>query len=301
MIRATNFPMTTTRYFIARLGQAFGIQRRQQRMGEAASEMHLLREAEAHLGEAVWDKVEGIENLSVEYWNLRKLSKEHDEVAGRLAACEERLEQAHDERAALLNAVPEALQGLLDQRSEILTELEEMAQQRDGVVARAREVRRSYDGMKMKLEVLTREGGGGGPDASEVEKVRLRLESLREEFARLKEERLEIARKIELGDLRIDALDAKLDEHKKIRRDEASSAFQVIGDANKDISALRAEIGLLETRMRQLYAEIGRHVSRHAFHDAACARASKEQHGLVEVMRALRRSIAFNHRLGNRD
>lgn len=293
--------MTTTRYFLARFAQAFGIERRQQRMGEAAAEMHLLREAEAHLGEAVWEKTEDIESVSVEYWNLRKLVKEHTAVAEKLAECEERLAQAHAERAELLNAVPESLQELVDRRVGILAELEQLARQRDAVVERARAVRRSYDGMKMKLEVLEREAGASGPEAGEAAKARARLDELKEQFAQLKIERADVATLIEAGDARIDALDAEIDKKKQKRRTEASEAFQMIGDANKEISALRAELGLLETRMRQLFAEIGRHVSRHAFHDQACAAAAKEQSGLVEVMRALRRSIAFNHRLGNRD
>ena len=41
--------MTSSRYFVARVAQAFGYVRRAQRMGDAASEMHLLREAEAQL------------------------------------------------------------------------------------------------------------------------------------------------------------------------------------------------------------------------------------------------------------
>jgi chromosome segregation ATPase len=293
--------MTTTRYFLARFAQAFGIERRQQRMGEAASEMHLLREAEAHLGQAVWEKTENIESVSVEYWNLRKLIKEHAAVSEKLVECEERLTQAHAERAELLNAVPESLQDLVDRRVAILAELEELARQRDAVVERARSVRRSYDGMKMKLEVLERESGSAGMEATEVAKAKARLDELKEQFAQLKGERGEVGKQIEAGDARIDALDAEIDKKKQKRRSEASQAFQMIGDANKDISALRAELGLLETRMRQLFAEIGRHVSRHAFHDPACAAAAKEKSGLVEVMRALRRSIAFNHRLGNRD
>ncbi len=293
--------MTSTRYFIARFAQAFGIHRRQQRMGEAASEMHLLREAEAHLGEAIWENVEAIEAVSVEYWNLRKLIKEHNGVAEKLTELEQRLAAAHEERASLLNAIPEPQQELIEQRQAILGELEEHARRRDSVVARAREVRRSYDGMKMKLEVLANEAGENGSDPAEVSKVKSRLADLKEEFTRLKQERLDIGKEIEAGDLKIDAIDAQLDEKKKERRVHASDAFQVIGDANKEISALRAELGLLETRMRQLYAEIGRHVSRHAMHDPACALASRSQRGLVDVMRALRRSIAFNHRLGNRD
>jgi hypothetical protein len=41
-------------------------------MVEAAEEMHLLKEAESHLGKALWENVEGIEALSIEYWNLRR-------------------------------------------------------------------------------------------------------------------------------------------------------------------------------------------------------------------------------------
>ena len=72
--------MTPSRYIVARVAQAFGYIRRAQRMADAASEMHLLREAEAQLGSMIWANVENIEELSVEYWNLRKLIKEKQEV-----------------------------------------------------------------------------------------------------------------------------------------------------------------------------------------------------------------------------
>ena len=62
---------------------------------------------------------------------------------------------------------------------------------------------------------------------------------------------------------------------------------------------LRAELGLLDTRIRQLHGEIGRYVSRHSFNDKNCALTVQAHRGLVEVMRALRRSVALNHRLGN--
>ena len=68
------------------------------------------------LGAVIWEKVEGIEALSVEYWNLRKLIKERDDVRARLVACQERLDRAHEERANLLNAAPEMNQELLDER-----------------------------------------------------------------------------------------------------------------------------------------------------------------------------------------
>ena len=289
--------MTTTRYLIARFAQAFGFFRKGQRMSDAASEMHLLREAEAYLGSAIWEKVENIEALSVEYWNLRKLIKERDEVLRRLGECQEMLDRAHEERATLLNATPETNQELLEERAALLGELEQLAGKRDRIVADAREVRRAYVGLKMKLEVLTNESQSGTNRAEELAKVRSRLVELKERFNALKRERIEIGELIEQGDAKLDLVDEKLREQRQQRRVQASEAFQIIGEGNKEISILRAESGVLDTRMRQLYAEIGRYVSRHANHDPACAAAASSHQGLVDVMRALRRSIALNHKL----
>ena len=148
--------MTTTRYIVARFAQAFGFFRRNIRMSEAASETHLLREAEFILGSTLWEQVENIEALSVEYWNLRKLIKERDDVVGRLIACQERLNQAHEERVTLLNSTPELNLELLEQRIVLLNEAERLSRERDLVVAQAREVRRIYIGLSMKHEVLSK-------------------------------------------------------------------------------------------------------------------------------------------------
>ncbi len=289
--------MTSSRYFVARVAQAFGYIRRAQRMSDAASEMHLLREAEAQLGAMIWEKVENIEPLSVEYWNLRKLIKHRQEVRAKLAKCEEKLTKAHDQRAEILNSAPEINQELLERRIELLAELEQLANDRDRVVMDAREVRRSYVGLKMKLEVLGTEGGDSPETRKGIEMAKARLVELRDKFSTLKQERIRIGHLIDKGDAKVDAVDEKLKGEKQQRRHHASEAFEVIGEGNKELSILRAESGLLDTQMRQLQAEIGRYVSRNTRRDPACAAAAAEYHVLVDVMRALRRSVALNHRL----
>src|SRR5690606_27932565 len=94
--------MTQSRFYLARIAQAFGVQRRQRRMAEAAAEMHLLREAEQVLGLALWERVEAIEALGVEYWNLRKLHKEREDLRAQLEECEAILADAHHQRTTLL-------------------------------------------------------------------------------------------------------------------------------------------------------------------------------------------------------
>lgn len=289
--------MTSSRYFVARVAQAFGYVRRAQRMADAASEMHLLREAEAQLGAMIWEKVENIEELSVEYWNLRKLIKEQQEVHDKLAECQEKLTKAHEERAEILNSTPEINQELLDRRMQLLTELEQLSHDRDRIVMDAREVRRSYVGLKMKLEVLTTESGVAPANQEEIGRVKKRLVELRDKFSALKQERIRIGHLIDEGDAKVDEVDDQLKQEKRQRRLQATEAFELIGEGNKELSTLRAESGLIHTQMRQLYAEIGRYVSRNTRRDTACAAAAASHHGLVDVMRALRRSVALNHRL----
>ncbi len=289
--------MTTTRYFIARLGQAFGIFRRSQRMGEAASEMHLLREAETQLGMAVWENVAAIENLSIEYWNLRKLVKDREMVIDRLAQCEKRLATAHKERSDFLNTTPPMQQELQEQRLAVILQLEQFSLQRDTIVSKAREIRRIYDGLKIKLEFLTKQTDPPTPLTEDLDQVKHRLDELKHQFIELKNQRSQVGDTFNETENKLDQIDAKLEIIKKESYSKASLAFQAIGEVNKDVSTLRAELGVLDTRMRQLYSEIGRYVSRKAFTDAHCAKTVQAHHGLIDVMRALRRSVALNHRL----
>lgn len=289
--------MTTSRYMLARFAQAFGIYRRPQRMGDAASEMHLLREAEAQLGMGVWENVGSIEKLSIEYWNLRKLVKEREAVAERLAQCEKILDVAHENRANFLRVSPALQPELYQEHLAVLSQLEQLSHKRDRVVAQARDVRRVYDGLKIKLEFLAKERNPSTQHAADLEHVKKRLAELKQQFAELKEVRTRVGVEIEEGDKKLDQIALELEEIKKERHSQASEAFQIISEANKQLSSLRAELGMLDTQMRQLYSEIGRFVSRHSFNDAHCAQAVKSHRSLVDVMRALRRSVALNHRL----
>lgn len=286
--------MTSARYIICRVALAFGYNRKNIRMAEAAAEIHLLKEAESHLGRSVWREVEDIEELSIEYWNLRKLIKERDRVAHELEVSQQRLAAAHDERSGLLGNSNDPFQDLLDERQRILHDLEILTRERDVIVEKARDIRRLYDGLKTKEEVLSTEGK---QTDEELGKLSKRLSELKQEFTALKAERYAVAEKITQGDAKIDGIDAEILVRKKERRLKASEAFQHIGEANQEISTLRAELGVFDTQMRQLYSEIGRHVSRTTAQNPACRKATDKHRGLVDVMAALRKSISFNHKL----
>ncbi|MGB6221298.1 hypothetical protein [Haloferula sp.] len=286
--------MTTTRYFLARVALAFGINRRQNRMADAASETHLLREAEQILGERIWENVEDVEELGIEYWNLRRLFSEKERLQKDLAKSQEILTEAHEQRAALLSERSVEQDHLEEARRDRISELETLAHSRDTVVTKAREVRRLYDGLKTKLEVLKEESR---EESDVLEKTKTRMAELRSSFEKLKADRDRIAREIKTFDTKLNDIDKQLDAERKRHRDEAAGAFQQIGDANRAISEYKAELGLIETRMQQLFGEIGRHVSRHALVDPGCRSAVHTQRPMVDVMAQLRKSIKLNHRL----
>lgn len=290
--------MTSTRYLIELVAGALGFQRKAQRLNDAAIEMHLLREAEGHLGVAIWRNAEHIEALSNEYWSLRKLAKRREELQQELQRCQQQLDSANHERAALLmRQVESENPEFARQRKALLTELEGLAKQRDEVIREGRAIRRLYNGAKLKLEVLESEG----PEhAADIVDIKERVAGYKARFHELKTLRDETAAKIRAGDEAMDRINAMMKEHAQKNHAAASEAFMLINQVNKEVWHLRAEIGLLETRMHQFQTDIGRHVSRHAGHDKQCAAAASSHQGLVDVMRALRRSIALNHKLAGR-
>lgn len=285
--------MTPTTYYIALIAKSFGYERRAKRLSAAAGEMALLRDAEYELGRVLWEKIEPIEHLSVEYWNLRKYVKELDEKRTIMNELNEKLTSLHDQRAAILNEASPAQDALEQKREALLLDLEKFAVQRDQLVRRAKEIRRIHQGHLTKIEVLERDGH---KDA-EIEKVKNDIEAIKIEFRNLKEEREQVAVKLEDGDRMVDEIDQGLRDVKQGKRDRAAIVFQEIGTINRELSNIRTEVGIIEEQIRQLQSGVGRYISRYHKRNPECAAVAKNERTMVEVMRMLRMSISMNHRL----
>ena len=287
--------MTPTKYFLARIGLAFGIQRRNLRMADAASETHLLRDAELHLGLALWEKCEKLEEVSVEYWNIRKSIKEIEVMQKRFEECQAKHDAAHQARAESLVTAAEADPEIAEQRDALIKKIDELAARRDQTIFEARRIRRVFDGLKTKLQVLLEPGSGAGE--TEVSECKQRMREVKAEFEALKAERASIGLKLDENDEQLQQLGVRINEANKKRRLGASKAFQLVGEYNQEVANLSAEIGLLQKRKLEMCAEIGRYLSRNANADADCAAIVKSHRGLIDIMAALRRSIAYNHRV----
>lgn len=255
--------------------------------------MHLLRMAEEIMGEDVWKQCEDIEDISVEYWTMRKLAIKKQDLEDRVREAGNVLDDSHEERNALLGESNQACLKLEKKRDELVQKSEVLVAERDHVVSLARQLRRKFDASRTKIQVLSAEAGSADIISDEKKK----MEGYRVEFEKLKKSRDEVGRSIARLDEEITTIESKIAEDRQRLRQEASEAYQSIGKANRDVSQLTAEIGLIELDMQEQFVEIGRYVSTHAATNDVCRGICKNHENLVAQMHSLRSSIALNHKL----
>ncbi|MDE0594709.1 MAG: hypothetical protein OSB65_05630 [Roseibacillus sp.] len=289
--------MTRTRYLLWRIGQNFGISLNQRHATNAASELHLLREAEEILGRLCWNDAEKIEELSVEYWKLRTLTKKHDDLAHKIDSANDSLQKSHDQRSELLGLVVDSTKELVAERETLNAKSERLGSEREVILADARSVKRLHDGIKAKLDFLISESGTHTP---EVEESKKELLNLKRRFKSLREQRDTLTVKIDNINKEIQDLDKRINKRRGDMRDEAFGSYQNIGQTNRDISSTRSEFGTLENEMVLLFAEIGRYIIANHPHPTVAEIVSKNR-SLVNQMAALRISINLNTQLSGRE
>ncbi len=288
--------MTHTRYLFWRAIKAFGITMRQRHATQAASEIHLLREAEEILGRLTWAESEEIEALSVEYWSLRKLTLKHDEISQRIESASVDLEESHNQRAELLGMVVDRTKDLTGERAALTETHERLNSERDIIVSDARTVKRLHDGIKAKLEVLADEGI---QEAPELEASKQELLKLKKKFKSLRDRRDALVVKINSIEKALEDIGSRIETRRSQMRDEATDNYQNIGKVNRDLSDKRAELGSLESDMSALFSKIGCYIYSRQ-HDPSLAKLASKQRGLINQMSALSLSIDFNLRLAGR-
>lgn len=288
--------MTRSRYLLARLAQSFGFTFHVKHSTNAASEQHLLHEAEEVLGRLCWQDIEEIDELSVEYWKLRKYVKEHASLLEEIELASDALQQSHDERVGLMRQVVDSTKDLVADREELISKSERLNSERDTIVQDARAVKRRHDGIKAKLQVLTEEGGENAKGLAETNEE---LSDLKQKFTTLKSRRNELTAKIDELDAAIEQLGKDIEARRSNLRDEALGSYQTIGKANRDISTCRAELGVVEKGMAILFCEVGRFVAINASYDN-CREIAHPHLGLIHQMAALQQSIEMNNHLAGR-
>jgi chromosome segregation ATPase len=270
--------------------------RKSVRLAEATNETHLLKEAETFLGAAIWRHAESVQALAMEYWNLRKFTNERETLSKEILHLQGKFNATYQEPSASQESITESLQDLTNERKKALNHLDNLILERERIIAKAQDVRRNYDGLKIKQDVLQKEGD----NLAEIQNASARIAEIRNEFEALKQARDKIAQDIATANARIHEMDTWIGDRKKSNKSTSDVASEFIGDANQQISARQAQLNSLNTQIRQLHGDIGHYISLNYPSDTKSKKVGEDHRGLIEVMAALRRSIQFNWKLADR-
>ena len=285
--------MTRIRFGFAVIFQSFGLLRKSRRMADAAFETHLMQDGEELLGKYCWKDIESIEELSMEYWNIRRLEREQKEIQEKIDDAEQILEEAHQRRAEAADRSKEIGQGLYERREELFETLDKLKIERDDIKTEAQHVKRNYEAFRMKARVLREEGLG---DTEESRKCREKLIKIKDTFNGFKEVLMDVENRIDAEQGNLNELQARINQKLQGTKDETSESYSQISRANKDITKHQAELGLLQEEDSALCREVGRYLNVN-FKDPACKKVYAKHSGLLEQLRLLRDSVAWNRKL----
>jgi len=288
--------MTRSRYVLAALLQSFGVIRKNKRLADAASEMHLMQDGEELLGSFCWRNLEEIEDLSMEYWNLRRLDREAKAVIEKLKEAEETLANAQTNRADLIDRSKGIGQELFEDRDLLFEKIESLNVRRDEIMAGATATKRKHAALKMKAEVLKEEGA---ENKEKLTQCRENLLELKKEFNEGKTQLREVEAKIDELEEKLTYLQESINSKLEGTKGEATESFAKISKANRDITKYQADLRLIQDEQSKIFREVGRFLNLNADR-IDCKKACQGHRGLQLQTRLLYRSVQWNRKLVER-
>lgn len=291
--------MTKKQFIIANLLKKLGILRKQKRLQDAATELQLLREAEGILGRNVWQNVKNLEQYKVNHYRISKLLKEKSEYSDKIQEIKERINTFNNNqetRFKSANKSDKDIEGLYEKQKAIVNKIKVEQTEISDLAAN---IKRRYDGVIAKLEIITIDDSLED-NATEIDAENAKLHQLKNKFAELKEKKRLTDKKLTKQSAILAKISESLKNSKITHKDTAVDNYEIMGKANKAISAYLSKIGLLDNQIINHYNEIGKNISKECFIDRDCKKAVANKFNLCKIIKSLRSSIDYNHTLADR-
>lgn len=279
--------MTRTGYIFGKLLSLLGAAPLEKYRTAAAFESHLLMESEAVIGLLIWPDLEQVSDISAEYWNLRKLSKQEDNLQEKIEELSELMETAQDARSRALEDVADATKDDVAERDKTAEKIDRLVKEREDILKEGRSIKRTYSGLKTKLEVLREEDKSKSDPSAET--TAKELELYRTQFEKIKARRDAIDERI--GELQkpLQNLNVVIEKKNNSIRSKAEEQFGTIGKTNKELSNLKSKMGLLSTEKNALCSEVGRFIINNS-KDPDIRKATHKHHGILSLIEKVRAS-----------
>lgn len=290
--------MTKSKYFLAIILQKFGVTRKTKRLTDASYETHLMHDGEEILGAFCWRDVAEIEDLSLEYWNLKGLDRERKELLEKIAEAESHMMEAQAHRTSLFNSVKEGESEIARERAELAGRINSLQEEHDGKMAAVLATKKRHTALKTKLKFLEEEEETE-ERKSEIKECLNGLADLRETFISQKQELEELKNRIDSRKAELNKIEKKIGEGIRSTEGETNKAYGSISKANREITGYRAKLSAIEEEQDTLFREIGHFLNINA-NRGDCLKAAKKHRIILTQLRLLFRSIKLNQQLVER-
>jgi chromosome segregation ATPase len=288
--------MTRSRYIIAAILRNFGLVRKTKRLTDAAFEIHLMQDGEEILGAFCWPETESIEDLSLPYWNLRRLESEKKEIVEKVTEAEKILTGAQQQKFDSLVMTRIKENPFTKQKSDLKEVIRELNAEHDALMSKALSSKNRHAALKMKLEVLQKESKN---DKASIEACLQDLASLRKTFIKEKQDLEDIKERIGVATGGLEQLGEGASQSLQGSEAKTKEAYEKISQANRDISNHRAKLGLIDEERAALHRKIGHFLNLNA-ERKDCRIACRKHRALLRQVQLLLASIRLNHKLAGR-
>ena len=290
--------MNALGFFMRRLAWQFGIKQERARWSAVTRETQLLAEAQDLLGKLAWTRMENVEEMSGEYWQLSDL----DERQKAMRLDSERLttenEAAQERLYAIEDRADEEAAGIQSRKKELMQKAMEVMDEVEAIKERDADTRRRFASLKAKLEVLKKREGDY---SAEIDKTRAALVRLKEEHTKDLEEIAGREAEVERLEQAVQEIDAEVARCREKLKSETTELVAEIGKRSKQIAELSARIGAVDTQKGELSFMIGQFLSKNLdSRDPAIQEVLRPFRPIVAKIKALKSSIQYNQRLARR-
>jgi len=288
--------MTKRQFQTANFLKKIGILRKQKRLQNAAIELQLLRQAEEILGRNVWAKLKDIEQYKVNYWGINKLLQERNVYNDKIHEIKDKIEDIKNNQETRFKEVNNPDHNIEEMYEKQKSVVEKIKIEQTDISDVAANIKRSFDGAVAKLQAIT----DNDTNAAEVNAEKAKIEQLKNKFSDLKDKKTFSDKKLAKQTAILTKISDSLLNSKNSYKDNAAGNYEIMGKANRALSAYRSKIGLLDNKIIVHYNEIGKNISKECYSDKECRKAVKGKFNLCKIMKSLRQSIDFNHTLADR-
>lgn len=280
-------------YVYRRVLWQFGIKRVKKRWEMANKELQILKEAEDLLGRVAWREADDVEELTGEFWQLRNIEGEERELEGEIERLTEENEDLEDQIFDLTEDLHEEIDQLVEQRNEVAEDVDQYLLEIEEIREEAAEIRRRFDGHKVKYKVL-KEQNGSEEDLEHIQEV---LKGLREQFNERKDLTISRNEQIESVEARLIQVDETIHAKRTEIGQKTAKISQKIGENSKRLADCMAKLGAYERERSELQSKIGLYLSANPTGTPGLRKATEKHMDLVGRINYFRKSIQYNQRL----